>query len=135
MRRHLSIFMLVLLAGAAFAQTTGSGTITGTLTDPSGAVVPGAEVSIRDTDTGIERKTATNEAGIYNAAFLKPGHYEVTVSKTGFAKVVRTDLTLQVGQILTVDFQAPIQSTETTVTVAGASSVVDSEKTDVSQVV
>jgi Carboxypeptidase regulatory-like domain/TonB dependent receptor len=134
-REMLTMLMLALLSGAAFAQTTGSGTITGTLTDPSGAVVPGAEVSIRETDTGIERKTATNQAGIYSAAFLKPGHYEVTVTKAGFAKVVRTDLTLQVGQILTVDFQAPIQSTETTVTVAGATSVVDNEKTDVSQVI
>jgi hypothetical protein len=134
-RGFLAIFALVLLAGAALAQTSGSGTIAGTLTDPSGAVVPGAAVTIRETDTGIERKTATNEAGIYNATFLKPGHYEVSVTKSGFAKVVRTDLTLQVGQILTVDFQAPIQSTESTVTVAGATSVVDTEKTDVSQVV
>src|ERR1700733_12117111 len=123
-RQLLSIFLLVLVTGAAFAQMSGSGTITGTLTDPSGAVVPGAAVTLRDTDTGIERKTQTNEAGIYNATFLKPSHYEVSVSKPGFAKVVRTDLTLQVGQILTVDFQAPIQSTESTVTVAGAASVV-----------
>jgi hypothetical protein len=134
-RQLLSFFILALLAGAAFAQTSGSGTIAGTLTDPSGAVVPGAAVTIRETDTGIERKTATNEAGIYNATFLRPGHYEVSVSKSGFATVVRTDLTLQVGQILTVDFQPPIQSTEATVTVAGAASVVDTEKTDVSQVV
>ncbi len=97
--------------------------------------MPGAGVAVRNTDTGSQRELKTNEAGIYVATFLQPGHYEITVTKDGFSKVVRTDLTVQVGQNLTVDFTPPIQSTETTVTVAGAASVVDTEKTEVSQVV
>ena len=131
----LSIFTLVLLAGAALAQTAGSGTITGTVSDPSGAVVPGATVSIRSTDTGIERKTQTNEAGIYNATFLQPGHYEVGATKTGLGSVLRKDLTLQVGQTLTVDFSMSLTTTQETVTVAGRESVVDTEKTEISQVI
>ena len=138
MRKNVAIFMFVLLAsfaGAAFAQTAGSGTITGTLTDPSGAVVPGAEVLVKNTDTGIERKTASNEAGIYNATFLRPGHYEVSASKAGFASVLRKELTLQVGETMTVDFSMILKTAQELVTVTGQESVVDTEKTELSQVV
>src|SRR5215467_736330 len=92
MRKNVSVLLLVLFASTVtFAQTSGSGTITGTLTDPSGAVVPGGDVSITNTDTGIERKTTSNEAGIYNVTFLRPGHYEVGASKTGFTSVLRKE--------------------------------------------
>src|SRR5208283_537796 len=87
--------LLAVFAGPAFPQLAGSATITGTLTDPSGAFVPGASVTIRNTDTAIERKIESNEVGLYSAPFLPPGDYEVRASKTGFAAVVRTDLTLQ----------------------------------------
>src|SRR5258705_318327 len=129
------IFSLVFLAGSAFGQTSGSGTITGTLKDPSGAVVPAAAVTIRNTDTGIDRKTQTTEAGIYTATFLKPGHYEINVSKPGFSTVLRKDLTLQVGQTLTIDFSMGIQAAQELITVNGQAGAVDTEKTEVSQVV
>src|SRR5882724_4630494 len=134
-RNLLNIFTLALLASSAFGQTSGSGTITGTLKDPSGAVVPGAAVTIRNTDTGIDRKTQTTEAGIYTATFLRPGHYEINVSKPGFSSVLRKDLTLQVGQTLTVDLSMGIQAAQELITVNGQAGVVDTEKTEVSQVV
>src|ERR1700693_4701014 len=74
------VMMLVLTTGPAFAQTAGAGTITGTLTDQSGAAVPGAIVVVRNTDTGIDRSTVSNDSGLYIATFLQPGHYEVSVS-------------------------------------------------------
>ena len=126
---------LALPAGQAWAQVAGSGTITGSVKDPSGAVVPKAAIALRNTDTGIERKTETSDAGIYVATFLQPGRYEVRVSKTGLTDVVRTDLVLQVGQIMSVDFDMVIKSTQQTITVTGAGSVVDTEKTEASQVV
>src|SRR5882724_2025891 len=134
-RNLLNIFTLALLASSAFGQTSGSGTITGTLKDPSGAVVPGAAVTIRNTDTGIDRKTQTTEAGIYTATFLRPGHYEINVSKPGFSSVLRKDLTLQVGQTLTVDLSMGIQAAQELITVSGQAGAVDTEKTEVSQVV
>jgi hypothetical protein len=130
-----SVIFLAALSGAAFSQTSGSGTISGTLTDPRGAVIPGAGVTIRNTDTGIERVLATNEVGLYSAPFLQPGHYQVTASKTGFTKVVRKDLTLQVGQTLTIDLSLPIETAQETVTVTGEAPVVDPEKTESSQVI
>jgi hypothetical protein len=132
------VFLLAMSIGSpktAFCQTAGSATITGTVTDPSGSVVPAATVTIRNTDTGIERKTETSDAGVYNAAFLQPGHYEVGVSKTGFTPVLRKDLTAQVGQTLSIDLSMSVQSTQAEVTVTGEAPVVDPEKTEVSQVV
>jgi len=127
--------LLVILGGTAWGQTAGSGLISGTLTDPKGGLVPGANVTIKHTETGTERTLSTNEVGLYNAPFLQPGHYEITAAKAGFAKVVRTNLNLQVGQTLTVDLTMPIQATSETVTVSGEAPVVDTQKTEVSQVV
>lgn len=127
--------LLCIFSCAVFAQTSGSGQITGTVRDPNGLAIPAAAVAVHNVDTGIDKPLTTNEAGIYVATFLQPGRYEVTVSKGGFAKVVRTGLTLQVGQTLTVDFEPPIETTQSTVTVAGAASVIDIEKTENSQVV
>ena len=101
--------------GSLLAQTTGAGTIAGTITDPSSGAVPGASVAIRNTATGLERSLVTNEAGIYVAQFLKPGKYQITVSKQGFTKILRKDLSLQVGQILSVDLQMSIQTNTDTV--------------------
>src|SRR6266480_2155085 len=130
-----AILAAVCLAASLSAQTTGAGTITGTITDPSGAVVPAAAVAVRNTATQAERSIATNDAGIFVAQFLQPGAYEITVTKAGFAKTVRTGLTLQVGQSLTINFALPVQSTNEAVTVAGDAAIVDTEKTEMSQVV
>jgi hypothetical protein len=127
--------LLMILSGPAFSQGAGSATITGTLTDPTGGVVPGASVSVRNTDTGIERAIESNDAGVYVVPFLQPGHYEVHASKGGFASVVRTDLTLQVGQTLTVNFSMVVKTAQEVVTVTGEASVVDTEKTEQSQVI
>src|SRR5664279_5476502 len=96
------------LATSLSAQTTGAGTMSGTITDQSGAVVPAAAVIVKNTATEAERALTTNEAGIYVAQFLQPGAYEVTVTKAGFAKTVHTGLTLQVGQSLTVNFSLSV---------------------------
>ena len=128
------VILLSSATGSAWAQA-GAGTIAGTLTDPNGAVIPDAKVTVHNVETGIDREVTTNGAGLYTVPFLQPGTYEVTAVKPGFAKLVRKDLTVQVGQTLTVDFKMPIQSTSETVTVTGEASIVDPSKTDVSQVV
>lgn len=129
------VFALLLSTVPSFAQTTGAGTMTGTITDPSGGAIPGATVAIKNTATGVERVLTTNESGIFVAQFLQPGSYQLTITKEGFTKLVRKDLSLQVGQILTADLAMSIQSTAETVTVEGQGDVVDSEKTEMSQVI
>jgi hypothetical protein len=125
----------VWLSGTAWGQATGSGTITGTVTDPKQAAVPEASVTIHNTDTGIGRAATTNEVGLYSAPFLQPGRYEITVGKPGFAKLLRKDVTLQVGQTVTIDLTLTLQATSETVTITAETPVIDTEKTEMSQVV
>ena len=130
-----AVTLLGVLQPSALSQTAGAGSLTGTLTDSSGAVVPEAEIIVLKEDTGAERRVTTNGAGIYAAAFLRPGHYEVSAAKTGFAKVLRKGLILGVGQSLTVDFELPLQTTQESVTVTAQTPIVDAAKTEVSQFV
>ena len=134
----LALLLLVWLTvsgGAAWGQITGAGLISGTITDPNGAAVPGAGVVVRNLDTGSELALSSNDAGLYSAPFLQPARYEITVTKAGFAKVVRSGITVQVGQTVTMDLSLPIQATQESVTVTGDADIVDTSKTDVSQVV
>lgn len=126
----LSLFVFCL---PAFSQTSGAGGIVGTLTDPSGSVVPGVDVTILNTETGLARTVHTNQSGIYSATFLQPGVYDVTASKSGFAKIDNKGLTVQVGQTLTVDIQMTVATTSETVEVTGQAQLVDPAKTEQSQ--
>ena len=131
----LFLAVLVMLPNRGMAQLAGSGTITGSITDPTGAVIPAVDVTIRNTDTGTERKTQSSEGGVYTAAFLQPGHYEIQIVKAGFASVLRKDLTLQVGQLMAINLTLAVKSVQEAVTVTGEAPIVDTEKTEVSQVV
>ena len=138
LREHLrgSLFVVAMLSAltvGAFAQDAGFGTISGTVTDQSHNVVGNATVTIVQTDTGIKRDVQTTSTGGYSAAFLKPGRYEVFVSATGFARVNRKDINIPVGQILTIDIELPVASTESTVTITGDAPLIDTEKIGTSQ--
>ena len=118
MRKFSLLCLLALLVCAATilsAQT--SGEIAGEVRDPSGSVIAGADVKAVNKGTGAERATTTNDAGLYNFPNLQPGAYEVTVSKSGFQTMTRTDLTLQVQQVARVDFAMQIGQTTQTVEV------------------
>ena len=130
--------MLFLVLGAAvhvYAQSAGTAEIRGTVTDPTGAVVPGAQVVVRNLDTGAERSLTTNEAGIYLAPLLQPGRYEVTLTKQGFTQVKSTNLALEVGQTLAVDLALSVQAAQQSVTVTSEAGLVETQKFDVSQTI
>ena len=132
----LMLMALVLgLATVATAQTAGTGAIQGTVKDQSGAVVPGAEVTVKNVDTGTERKFATTDSGLYVAPYLQPGRYEVRVKKEGFAEVVRQGFRVEVGQTVPLDIELPLKSTQEVVTVTSEAGLVETEKTEVSQTV
>ncbi len=82
--RHISGFLLFLAASAAFAQVAGTGSIEGTVTDPSGAIVPGATVTATNVSTGVETASKTTSSGVFAIHTLSPGEYTVTVVATGF---------------------------------------------------
>jgi hypothetical protein len=127
------ITFLAFSAAGIFAQTAGSGEISGTVTDPAGAVVPGATVLVHNTDTSADRTLTTNAAGLYSASFLQTGHYEVSAVKPGFAKAEKTGILLEVGRSLSIDFALTVQAGAQSLTITDATPVIDTEKTEVSQ--
>ncbi len=104
-------FKIVVLLGTCFifgviqgrAQLT-TGTIVGSVTDPSGAIIPSARLTITNLDTGISRSVQTNGDGMYTATNLRPGHYTVKASMQGFQSQTKAGLILAVDQKLEVDF-------------------------------
>jgi len=128
-------FFVCLGNHVANAQTAGAGSITGTVMDPNKSVLAGAVVTVTNTDTGIEHQYATNSAGIYVAPFVQPGHYKLVATSAGFGRVEASNLTLLVGQTLTIDLALTVQSATTTVEVSSTTPILDVERTEVSQVV
>ena len=98
----LCISVLV-FTSLAFAQIT-TGTISGTVTDSTGAVVPGVNVTLKSVEKGITRTVRTDEGGRYRAPELALGSYEISAEASGFETVVRSGITLTVGREAVVDF-------------------------------
>jgi outer membrane receptor protein involved in Fe transport len=118
MKTFLGALALVLIfTGFAWAQTE-TGQITGTITDPSGAVVPKANVTVRLLSTGATRTTASDNAGFYGVTNLLPGDYLVTVEAQGLAKMERR-VQVTVGSKNGLDFKLQISTSQTVVEVQG----------------
>jgi carboxypeptidase family protein len=81
------------------AQNSNTGEIKGSVTDPSGATVPGVSVAVKNVDTGVVTSATSNQAGLYDVPFLIPGSYSITFSKQGFKDLVRSGIALQVETV------------------------------------
>ncbi len=110
------LFIAIFSSIPAKAQVTGA-TLSGTITDPSGSIIAGAEVSIKNTGTGIVRTVTTDSAGLFSAPNLDPASYEVTVSAAGFSNAVQSNLTLSVGQQQTLNIAMKVGESTQSVTV------------------
>ncbi len=128
--RLAALVSLVLLASAIQlpAQNANTGEIRGSVSDASGAVIPGAAVSIRNVETGVVARAATNGAGLYDVPFLEPGNYTITFSKQGFHNFVREGIVLQV-QTLNVNATLQIGSTTQQVVVNAPAPLVQTQTT------
>ncbi|HUJ21107.1 MAG TPA: carboxypeptidase regulatory-like domain-containing protein [Bryobacteraceae bacterium] len=117
-RSLLLISLFGYIAPVGLMATSRTGSITGTLTDPSGALVQKALVTVVNQETNAVRQTQTNDDGDFTVALLPPGHYQVTVEKQGFRRSVHNDVSLDVDQTARVDFilQVGVLTEELTVT-------------------
>jgi hypothetical protein len=125
------VVLCALIAGSAssvLAQQDAA-SVVGEVTDTTGAVVPGAIVTVHNVATGISLSTTTNERGLYNLPGLRPGNYTVTIELQGFTRIVRGGITLQVAQVLRVDATLQTGNVTETVQVEGLTSLL---QTDVS---
>jgi hypothetical protein len=134
--RALGVFCLVLLTSwnlTAFAQSTA--TLHGTVTDPQGATVVGARVTVRNVATGIERTTQSDSAGSYSFPSMPIGTYRVEISAEGFEQTVLEGITLEVSQTVEENIQMKVGVMTQEVTVTSEAPVVDSSTTTVGQVI
>ena len=105
-----------LVLALVFAQGE-RGTFNGTVTDPSGAVLPNATVKATNTGTGVETTATSTSAGVYRLPYLPPGTYRFSVTAPGFKTVVRDNVNLSVAQTLTIDFTMEVGNVADQVTV------------------
>jgi hypothetical protein len=115
---------LALATGGALLAQTDTGRITGTVTDSTGAVIPGVTVTLTNTDTGASQSATSNGEGFYNFAAVVRGNYRVDASASGFTKGTQT-FTLQISQTFTADFHLSAGADSVIVDVTSANPIVD----------
>jgi len=121
--RRLTVVVFALLAllfigqQAAFAQSTvGTGSITGVVSDPQGAAVPSAKVTITNKDTGLSFDLTTNSSGVYNSGNVAPGNYVIKVESPNF-KTTQVTAAVQVGQVASTNVKLELGASTTIVEV------------------
>ncbi len=112
--------LATLSVSRAFGQATSSGTILGTVTDPSGAVIAGATITVTDPATKSTRTTVSNKQGQYIVPDVPPGVYDVKTTKTGFATDVISELAVSVGSQTTANFKMAVGANSTTIEVTAS---------------
>ncbi len=119
----------------AFPQA-GTAVVTGTVIDSTGAVIPGASVTLTDIERGINTIQMSNNAGIYEFRFLSPGRYALAAETQGFKRAIKSGLILEVGQTMRVDMELEVGAPSETVQVeAGAAQMLKPETSEVGQVI
>ena len=132
-------FCFTLLALAIFAplaiqaQTTGS--LSGTVTDPNGAVVPGAKVELKKFGTGESRSTTTADNGVFNFQNLAPGEYSLTVEASGFKKALANDIVIEVTKPSSVSIAMEVGAVGETITVSGSQEVINTTSPTITNVI
>ncbi len=117
---------------AAYAQFSSS--IEGSITDKTGAIIPGAKIVLTNTDTGVMQSTESNSAGYYRFPALGVGHYKVEVSANGFGTVTQENINLTAMRVQNVTVVLPIASAQSTVTVTAMPTAVETDEAKISSV-
>ncbi len=131
-----ALMLIAPLTSAAFAQSqAASGSIEGSVTDVTGAVVPDAKVAARNRQTGLTRDATTNGEGLYRLPLLPVGDYDFTIEKQGFTTAKREAIQIEVGQKLTLDIQLGTAGAAESVNVTAEAPIVETTRTQVSATV
>jgi hypothetical protein len=118
----------------SFAQSP-SGTVSGIVTDPSGAAIVEAEIIVINDTTRVQYPGRTNQEGIYLVANLPPGSYRLQVSKPGFKTIIKPDITLNVQDALAINFSLPLGAVSEVVTIQGGAPLINTESAAVGTVI
>src|SRR5438128_998431 len=134
LKKFTSTAVLLLVMGTILRAQNPTARITGTVTDSTGAVVPGALVTLVNDETRVKLEGRTNESGIYLISFISPGPYSFAVEAPSFRRYVRP-LTLVTGQVLQLDLKLELGQTSESVTVTAATPLVQSATSSVSNLI
>src|SRR2546425_6010776 len=136
MSRYLSVLLIsVILSGHLVSAQVATGTISGVVQDPSGAVIPGVSVTVKNVDRGTARTLITDEGGRYTAPDLTRGNYEGQGQLAGFQTEVRSGITLTVGREAVVNLALKVGQLADTVTITGEAPLVESTTAAMSSLV
>ena len=122
--RFATILLLVFASAVAALAQAGRGGINGIVTDPTGAIIPGAKVLVENRATGIRLSTVSSSAGLYSFVSLAPGTYEVSASAKGFQTALNKTVRVSVDQVSTVNIPLPVGNVSEVLNVNGHSSMV-----------
>lgn len=131
---RLRVFAAVVSFSSAWAQSP-TATITGIVSDPQGAVIPGVAVTATNVSTGQKTTSTSNETGLFSLRQLPIGRYVVQAEKSGFRRFVREGLVLTTGQNLQLDIQLEVGVVSESVTVSGTATLLETRTSDVAQLV
>src|SRR5216117_2353585 len=131
MRNLTVVVCLLFFALSAFAQTD-RGTLTGTVSDPSGAMIPGVSIEARNVQTGAMYQAGSSETGNYTLAQLPAGTYELSATLPGFKRFVREGIIVAVATVLRIDVTLDVGAAGESVTVEAASPLLKTESGEVS---
>src|SRR5512135_1996588 len=131
----LALCPLLLISSVPSAGQVQNGQFTGVVTDPTGAVIAGATVTVKNLDTGLTLTTTSNESGLYTARELSVGRYSITVEASGFKTTIKSNLILNAGNIQRVDLELAIGKQIETVEVVGGAAPVNTETAKLSETV
>jgi len=129
----MALGMIMSCLIAIYAQTTGS--MSGTVTDPNGAILAGANITLKNDATGLERRTVTNDKGIFGFTSLQPGVYSVTVENSGFKRALASNITVQVSTEAAVNISMEIGQASETVTVSATQEVINTTSPTLTNVI
>jgi carboxypeptidase family protein len=135
MMRYAYIRILVALLFCVAAWGQGISTLNGTVSDPSGAAIPGVKITATEVDTGLAREAVSNAEGQYVLSSLRPSRYELTADAPGFRQFKQTGITLQANDNVTLNVKLEVGSASETVTVEAAATQVDTSSSTLKQVV
>src|SRR5664279_4595484 len=131
----LTCLCLLTMQGPLALAQVEMGSVTGTITDTSGAVIPGSKVTLLNTDVGLTMEGISDSGGRYTFSPVKIGHYTITVTASGFSKTTQEAVTVNVSQVLQVNVQLKPGAASETVTVSTAPPLLQTDQSSVGQVI
>src|SRR5262245_41491404 len=114
-------------SGTPVYAQTGQGILTGSVTDSSGALIPGASVLVRNQNTGFTYNAVTTQEGIYRIPYLNAGSYEVSFEASGFKKLVRNDIPIRSTETLRLDVSMEVGNVVESIKVSAGAQLIETE--------